>query len=342
MAVHLRSSGKAITMSWISEDSSSLLSRFCASILKAGPMPRHVAFIMDGNRRFARKRHVERHQGHTQGFDKLAQTLKWCLDLNIHEVTVYAFSIDNFKRSKEEVDSLMELARNKFSRLLEEIDNLKKHGVCIRVLGDLKLLPKDIQVLIAHAVVATQHHNKCFLNVCFAYTSRHEITNAVREMAWGVEQGLILPSDITEELLGKCLYTRHSPDPDLLIRTSGEVRLSDFLLWQTAYTCLVFQSVLWPEFRVWHLHHAVLQYQANYTAIQKAREAQQAESVRHEYHADLEVLCAREGNEDENELMLATTAGERMQRTQMFLRALDRKWDLFIEELCASSPVTVR
>ncbi|KAG2460685.1 DHDDS synthase, partial [Polypterus senegalus] len=199
---------------------------------KAGPMPKHIAFIMDGNRRYARKLHVERQQGHMHGFDKLAETLRWCLNLDIREVTVYAFSIENFKRAKEEVDGLMELARQKFTRLLEEQDNLQKHGVCIRVLGDLDLLPLDIQKLIAQAVLSTRTHNKCFLNVCFAYTSRHEISNAVKEMAWGVEKGLIKPSDISEFLLEKCLYTSNSPDPELLIRTSGEVRLSDFLLWQ--------------------------------------------------------------------------------------------------------------
>ncbi|XP_025918250.1 dehydrodolichyl diphosphate synthase complex subunit DHDDS isoform X3 [Apteryx rowi] len=231
-------------------------------------MPKHVAFIMDGNRRYAQKCHVERQQGHSQGFDKLAQTLRWCLNLGIREVTVYAFSIENFKRSKEEVDGLMDLARQKFSRLLEEQENLKKHGVCIRVLGDLPLLPLDIQELIAQAVLATRNYNKCFLNVCFAYTSRHEISNAVREMAWGVEQGLLEPSDVSESLLDKCLYTSNSPDPDLLIRTSGEVRLSDFLLWQTSHSCLVFQSVLWPEYSFWNLCEAILRFQMNYSALQ--------------------------------------------------------------------------
>ncbi|XP_048468894.1 dehydrodolichyl diphosphate synthase complex subunit DHDDS [Rhincodon typus] len=219
-------------MSWIQEAELNPVERLCASILKVGPMPEHVAFIMDGNRRYAQKCRVERQQGHSQGFEKLAETLRWCLNLNIREVTVYAFSIENFKRSKEEVDGLMELARQKFTRLLEEQENLKKHGVCIRVLGNLTLLPVDIQELIAQAVLATQSYNKCFLNVCFAYTSRHEITSAVREMALGVEEGLLKPSDLSESLLSRCLYSSSSPDPDLLIRTSGEVRLSDFLLWQ--------------------------------------------------------------------------------------------------------------
>ncbi|XP_073871848.1 dehydrodolichyl diphosphate synthase complex subunit DHDDS isoform X7 [Macaca fascicularis] len=184
-------------MSWIKEGELSLWERFCANIIKAGPMPKHIAFIMDGNRRYAKKCQVERQEGHSQGFNKLAETLRWCLNLGILEVTVYAFSIENFKRSKSEVDGLMDLARQKFSRLMEEQEKLQKHGVCIRVLGDLHLLPLDLQELIAQAVQATKNYNKCFLNVCFAYTSRHEISNAVREMAWGVEQGLLDPRPLT-------------------------------------------------------------------------------------------------------------------------------------------------
>ncbi|XP_054959588.1 dehydrodolichyl diphosphate synthase complex subunit DHDDS isoform X6 [Pan paniscus] len=255
-------------MSWIKEGELSLWERFCANIIKAGPMPKHIAFIMDGNRRYAKKCQVERQEGHSQGFNKLAETLRWCLNLGILEVTVYAFSIENFKRSKSEVDGLMDLARQKFSRLMEEQEKLQKHGVCIRVLGDLHLLPLDLQELIAQAVQATKNYNKCFLNVCFAYTSRHEISNAVREMAWGVEQGLLDPSDISESLLDKCLYTNRSPHPDILIRTSGEVRLSDFLLWQTSHSCLVFQPVLWPEYTFWNLFEAILQFQMNHSVLQ--------------------------------------------------------------------------
>ncbi|XP_072465564.1 dehydrodolichyl diphosphate synthase complex subunit DHDDS isoform X2 [Notamacropus eugenii] len=256
-------------MSWIREGELTLLERFCANIIKAGPMPRHIAFIMDGNRRYAQKCQVERQEGHTQGFNKLAETLRWCLNLGIREVTVYAFSIENFKRSKNEVDGLMELARQKFSRLMEEQEKLEKHGVCIRVLGDLQLLPLDLQELIAKAVQATRNYSKCFLNVCFAYTSRHEISNAVKEMAWGVEQGLLDPSDVSESLLDKCLYTNNSPNPDILIRTSGEVRLSDFLLWQTSHSCLVFQPILWPEYSFWNLCEAILQFQMSHSMLQR-------------------------------------------------------------------------
>ncbi|XP_049675845.1 dehydrodolichyl diphosphate synthase complex subunit DHDDS isoform X3 [Accipiter gentilis] len=296
-------------MSWIREGELTIIERFCANIIKAGPMPKHVAFIMDGNRRYAQKCHVERQQGHSQGFDKLAQTLRWCLNLGIREVTVYAFSIENFKRSKEEVDGLMDLARQKFSRLLEEQESLKKHGVCIRVLGDLPLLPLDIQELIAQAVLATRNYNKCFLNVCFAYTSRHEISNAVREMAWGVEQGLLEPSDVSESLLDKCLYTNNSPDPDLLIRTSGEVRLSDFLLWQ------------------------------------KARDSYMEERRRQQMERDQAYVTkklqqegfASHGDSRRRWTLLQKCTAMREERIQGFLQALEHKRADFFERLCTVS-----
>ncbi|XP_009572298.1 PREDICTED: dehydrodolichyl diphosphate synthase isoform X3 [Fulmarus glacialis] len=293
-------------MSWIREGELTIIERFCANIIKAGPMPKHVAFIMDGNRRYAQKCHVERQQGHSQGFDKLAQTLRWCLNLGIREVTVYAFSIENFKRSKEEVDGLMDLARQKFSRLLEE---------------------------------------QCFLNVCFAYTSRHEISNAVREMAWGVEQGLLEPSDVSESLLDKCLYTNNSPDPDLLIRTSGEVRLSDFLLWQTSHSCLVFQSVLWPEYSFWNLCEAILRFQMNYSALQKARDSYMEERRRQQMEKDQAYVTkklqqegfASHGDSRRRRTLLQKCTAMREERIQGFLQALEHKRVDFFERLCTVS-----
>ncbi|KAJ8289553.1 hypothetical protein GJAV_G00002620 [Gymnothorax javanicus] len=330
-------------MSWIREGELNFIERLTANVLKAGPMPKHVAFIMDGNRRYARKRHVDRQEGHTQGFDKLAETLRWCLNLDIREVTVYAFSIENFKRSKEEVNGLMELAKQKFARLLEEQENLEKHGVCIRVLGDLSMLPLDLQQLIAKAVVSTRGHNKCFLNVCFAYTSRHEITNAVREMAWGVEQGLLKSSDVSELLLSKCLYSNNSPDPDLLIRTSGEVRLSDFLLWQTSYSCLVFQSVLWPEYSFWNLCEAILQYQLNYLSLQKAQDLHREKQALQQLEADRRCVAEQlmnSGNGRGNEMdaqsrrkHLLMYVAEREERVQSFLEALQHRRDSYFTDL---------
>nr|XP_055188083.1 dehydrodolichyl diphosphate synthase complex subunit DHDDS isoform X3 [Nyctereutes procyonoides] len=287
-------------MSWIKEGELSLWERFCANIIKAGPMPKHIAFIMDGNRRYAKKCQVERQEGHSQGFNKLAETLRWCLNLGILEVTVYAFSIENFKRSKSEVDGLMDLARQKFSRLMEEQEKLQKHGVCIRVLGDLHLLPLDLQELIAQAVRATKHYN----------------------------------NDVSESLLDKCLYTNHSPHPDILIRTSGEVRLSDFLLWQTSHCCLVFQPVLWPEYTFWNLCEAILQYQMNHSMLQqKARDMYAEERKRQQLERDQAAVTEqllREGLQASGDAQLRRTrlhklSARREERVQGFLQALELK-----------------
>lgn len=187
---------------------------------------------MDGNRRFANKSKIKRHEGHVKGFEKLSETLQWCLDLGIKEVTVYAFSIENFKRSKDEVDSLMQLAREKFNRLLEERDKLNERGIKIKIIGNLKLLPKDICQKIAEAMLLTKNNKAAILNIAFAYTSRDEITTSIKSINGGLNNHVIDVDDISQSLLKGALYTSDSPEVDLLVRTSGEKRLSDFLLWQ--------------------------------------------------------------------------------------------------------------
>lgn len=218
-------------MSWVSDYKYSWLEAIVMNIIKAGGhLPYHIAFVMDGNRRYANSQHIPKIEGHSKGFDKLADCLRWCLDMGIREVTTFAFSIENFKRSEEEVNGLLDLAREKFSKLLEESKKLQEHGVRIRVVGNLSLLPLDLQKLIAKAILDTENNNKLFLNVAFSYTSRDEITQSVESvLKYGDD---LKYDDISEKLLDKCLYTRHSPSPGLLFRTSGETRISDFLMWQ--------------------------------------------------------------------------------------------------------------
>lgn len=322
---------------------------FCLRVLKCGPVPQHVAFIMDGNRRFARKKSVHTIEGHSLGFEKLAETLQWCLDLGITEVTVYAFSIENFKRSQEEVDGLMELARKKFLRLLEEKDQIMKHGVCVRVIGDLTLLPRDVQEVIAEAMFISRNNTRATLNVCLAYTSRQEMANAVKEVALGVEEGILLPSDVSEELIEQCLYTHRCKDPELLVRTSGEVRLSDFLLWQSGYSVLSFVEVLWPEFTIWHLFAAVLHYQTKYNAVQRAKEAmlerrrisvlesdhqcvlEQTNSEKDETNP--EKCIAGSPNNDAFHKRLSKYTSERESRIATFVGSLNERRDKFLVSL---------
>lgn len=218
------------------ESSLNWAQRFALDVIKSGKIPRHVAFIMDGNRRYAKKLHLSTStDGHIHGFDKLAEALQWCLDVGIEEVTVYAFSIENFKRSEAEVNALLGLAREKFQKFMEEKDELNKRGICIRMIGNWRLLPPDLQKCMADAMLMTQHNNKAFLNVAFAYTSRDEITASIRDIVDGVKRNELEPSDITDDLIRRCMYSGRSSDPDLLVRTSGESRLSDFLLWQVSF-----------------------------------------------------------------------------------------------------------
>lgn len=250
-------------MSWVKEEPYNYgwLETFMVKILKCGAIPRHVAFIMDGNRRYAKIRGIEKIQGHSEGFEKLAQTLQWCHDLGINEVTVYAFSIENFKRPQAEVDALLSLATEKFQRLIDEKDKLAENGVRVNVLGNLTLLPQKLQELVHEAMKITRSNTRCTLNVAFSYTSREEVCSAVKKVSKAVEEGLLKPKDIDQNLIEKCLYTGYSPMPDLLVRTSGEVRLSDFLLWQSAYSVTYFSEVLWPEFSLNNLLMAIFYYQ---------------------------------------------------------------------------------
>lgn len=328
-------------MSWFPEKKSgqSWVHRVCQRILRTGPIPRHVAFIMDGNRRFAVKNHIERAEGHFKGFDKLSETLEWCLDIGITEVTVYAFSIENFKRSKDEVDCLMELARQKFTRLMQEKELIQKHQVCVRVLGNLTLLPLDIQEQIAECVHFSKDNKRAVLNVCFAYTSRDEICAAMREMAEGVQLGLIKESDISEDLMEKCLFTSQSPNPDLLIRTSGEVRLSDFLLWQTSYSCLSFVDVLWPEFSIWHLYGAILHYQRNYPVIQRAIESDLCDRERKQRESDYNCVLSECESTDQSKNSVSDLvlqyAKQREARIEQFVHHLNSKRLRYFEEFAS-------
>ena len=239
-------------MSWVpeSEYRYSWTEWILMKLIRCGEVPQHVGFIMDGNRRFARINKMDKViDGHSKGFDKLAQTLQWCKDLDIDHVTVYAFSIENFKRSKEEVDSLLDLARDKFRRLLTEVDRIKAEGVKIKVIGALHLLPADLRELIEEAEEKTFCPKaKRTLNVAFAYTSREEITEAIRQSV-NNDHG-----DISQHLYEK-------KEVDLLIRTSGETRLSDFMLWQSAFAVTYFTEVLWPDFTVLNLLAGIFYFQ---------------------------------------------------------------------------------
>ncbi|XP_045763624.1 dehydrodolichyl diphosphate synthase complex subunit DHDDS isoform X2 [Maniola jurtina] len=245
-------------MSWVKENCLSFFQLFCIKVVKTGRIPQHLALIMDGNRRYAKKLSVGSTEGHNKGFDKLSEVLKWCLDLGIPEVTVYAFSIENFKRSQDEVDALMELASDKFKRLLEEIDQINEWGVRMHVAGRLSLLPAELQALVSKAMLATRQNNKLRLNIAYSYTGRDEISRAASYIIDSVKNKELTADDIDEDLISQTLDLG---EPELLVRTSGEVRLSDFMLWQVNRTVLYFTDVLWPEFTIWNLLAAIIHFQ---------------------------------------------------------------------------------
>jgi len=302
-------------MSWIPEERYpySWWQTLLIKVLRCGKLPGHVAFIMDGNRRFAKQKHLQTVEGHVQGFEKLAQTLQWCHDLGINQVTVYAFSIENYKRPQEEVDTLMNLARDKFRRLINESDRLSEAGVRVKVLGNVTLLPKDLQELVHQAERITAPNSKATLNIAISYTSREEMTQAVRKLSEAAKQGVIDESDISNDLIERCLYTSGSGSghqmPDLLVRTSGEVRLSDFLLWQSAYSVTHFTNVLWPDFSLHHLLAAIFHFQSKSFYIQQLFDHAKPDDV---IGSSSDVISAKDD--------------ARKARVAKFLQQLDHDW----------------
>ncbi|EOD50126.1 Di-trans-poly-cis-decaprenylcistransferase-like protein [Neofusicoccum parvum] len=315
--------------------------------LRQGPIPQHVAFVMDGNRRYARSHHIETVEGHNLGFEALARILEVCYKSGVKVVTIYAFSIENFKRSKYEVDALMDMAKFKLSQLAQHGDLLDRYGASVRVLGQRDLVKPDVIEAMDRAAEMTKGNNKAVLNVCFPYTSRDEITTAIRttvvdyskphppplrrpfseghitrnirarnlttvsedespepqdnaaaslnpekisdapgsdgastnsmtlhESTDGLKEDKVLdnfpdPETITAQTLTDHMFTKGNPPLDLLIRTSGVQRLSDFMLWQChENTEIVFLDCLWPEFDLWQFLPVLVEWQWRQRKIQ--------------------------------------------------------------------------
>ena len=249
-----------------------------AVVMRAGPVPRHVAFIMDGNRRWAKQLGVKTLKGHTAGYEAMCGILEHCKDLGVEVVTVYAFSIENFKRDQAEVDYIMDLAMRKFEDAVSETGDLFKHRVRVRVLGDLTLLPRSVREASARITFATAKNDGPICNICLSYTSRQEIAATVRSVVDGVRDGLLEVDDCDVSLLSRAMYTADLPTPELLVRTSGETRLSDFMLWQCASAHLAFTPVLWPSFSCWQLMKILLDFQRHYPTLR----------ARHLHHEQLQ------------------------------------------------------
>ncbi|MCC9623007.1 isoprenyl transferase [Thalassospira sp. MA62] len=217
-------------------------------------VPRHVAIIMDGNGRWACARGKPRTMGHRAGVEAVRRTVKAAADIGIEYLTLYGFSTENWNRPESEVTDLMGLLRLFLKR---ELATLHKNGVKIRIIGDRSRFAEDIRELLADAEAKTVNNTRLNLTIALSYGARAELTNAMQQIAHMVARGDISPDAITEDLIEQNLMTASIPDPDLLIRTSGEQRVSNFLLWQSAYTEFVFDEVLWPEFDRYHLEKAI-------------------------------------------------------------------------------------
>ncbi|MBU3902102.1 MAG: di-trans,poly-cis-decaprenylcistransferase [Candidatus Thermoplasmatota archaeon] len=224
------------------------------------PVPKHLAIIMDGNRRFAQKLGMDPAIGHLAGSDKLEEVMNWCIELGINVLTVYAFSTENIKRNKDEADFLMNLFAENFRKVGDD-ERVHKNKMRIKAIGKIENLPKNVQDAIKYAEEKTKNYDKYFFNIAVAYGGREEILNAVKRIAGDVKKGKIKEEDINEKLMSSYLYTSDLPDPDLILRTSGEERISNFLLWQLAYSELYFSDVYWPGFRKIDFLRAIKSYQ---------------------------------------------------------------------------------
>lgn len=230
--------------------------------LDPNKMPKHVAIIMDGNRRYAKlKGNKNVLKGHELGVDSLENVLDWSIELGIEIVTAYAFSTENFNRPKDEVDGLMRLFVINFKKLVDH-EKIHKNEVRVKVVGRTELLPDDVKEAIKEAEDATKHYDKRLFNLAIGYDGRLEIIDSFKKIIKDVQEGKITVDDVNEELVSKNLYTEGLDDPNLIIRTSGEERLSGFLLWQSSYSELYFCETLWPELRKVDFLRAIRSYQA--------------------------------------------------------------------------------
>ncbi|MDB9538514.1 isoprenyl transferase [Anabaenopsis tanganyikae CS-531] len=232
--------------------------QFLPSDLKRELLPKHVAVIMDGNGRWAKRQGLPRIMGHKRGVDALKDLLRCCKDWGIQALTAYAFSTENWKRPQEEVDFLMTL----FQRVLrQELREMLQENVQIQFVGNLDALPPSLQAEISRSMAETRNNRGIRFTVATNYGGRQEILQACRAIAQKVQQGVLKPDQIDEQLFEAHLYTAGITDPDLLIRTSGEMRLSNFLLWQMAYGEIYITDALWPDFDRTEFHRALFAYQ---------------------------------------------------------------------------------
>ncbi len=230
--------------------------------VKKFPMPKHIAIILDGNRRWANNKSIKRVIGHIEGANTAEELLEWCHEIGIKTITLYLLSTENLDRSPEELDELFELFTERLNKLLSD-ERIVRFRVRVKAIGRLELVSKRMQEILKEIEAKTADYSDHFLNIAIAYGGRTEIIDSVKKISTLVKEGRISPEQINQKTIEESLYTSYlpNPDPDLVIRTSGEERLSGFLLWQSAYSELVFVDEYWPDFRKIDLMRAVRTFQ---------------------------------------------------------------------------------
>lgn len=248
----------SVSSSSKAESKSSYDRRIQEELKKSGEIPKHIAIIMDGNGRWAKKRGLPRVAGHREGVKSVRDVVEACAQLGVKYLTLFAFSTENWKRPKHEIDTLMKLL---IKTLRTETDKLHKNDIKLMAIGDIESLPVEVQRELKEAIEKTKNNKRMVLNLALSYSGRWEIIEAVKDIARDVKSGKIKVEEINDSLFASYLKTAGIPEPDLLIRTSGEFRISNFLLWQIAYTELYICDCLWPDFRRKHLYEAIRDYQ---------------------------------------------------------------------------------
>jgi tritrans,polycis-undecaprenyl-diphosphate synthase [geranylgeranyl-diphosphate specific] len=228
--------------------------------IKGSPMPTHIGIILDGNRRFAKQQGQDAKFGHTIGAQRVEEVLDWCFEAGIKVITIYAFSTENFSRKKHEVKHIMAIAQERFETIARS-EVVHRHRVRVRAIGQFSLLPSSLLTAIRQAEQVTADYDSFHLNVAIGYGGRTEIVDAIKRIAVKVQSGDLDPTLISDSTVEEHLYTAGIADPELIIRTSGEERLSGFLLWQSAYSELYFADIFWPEIRKIDFWRAIRTYQ---------------------------------------------------------------------------------
>ena len=228
------------------------------NLKESGEIPAHIAIIMDGNGRWAKQRGLPRASGHKRGVDTVRDIVEAAAEIGVKYLTLYTFSTENWNRPKDEVSTLMRLL---LSSLKERLSELDKNDIKLTSVGDLSSLPVEVQKQLRTDIEKTRNNKRMTLNLALSYSGRWELIKAVKSISEQVAEGKLISEDIDEKIISDNLTTRDLPDPDLLIRTSGEFRVSNFLLWQIAYSEFVILDVLWPEFKREHLYNSIKEFQ---------------------------------------------------------------------------------